>query len=143
MDVIFYIFFYLLFYFNMEEKTREDLVQYFKDSDFVFTEYWDYECNVKAMSDAVQFMWWNRYIEEMQPALSDDCWYAVADYYDDIVKDVIVFDTEIHWNFQMSPEEVADYLIMMNDRYEEIKKNYESMYTVSECFKKIFRLFTN
>ena len=122
-------------------ETKQDLVNFFKESDFVFTEYWDYECNVRAMSDAVQFMWRSWYIEEMQPALSDDCWYAIADYYDDIVKDVIVFDTEIHWNYMMSPEEIADYMLALNDRYEMVKEKYENMYTVSQCFKKIFSLF--
>lgn len=122
-------------------ETKQDLVNFFKESDFVFTEYGDYECNVRAMSDAVQFMWRSWYIEEMQPALSDDCWYAIADYYDDIVKDVIVFDTEIHWNYMMSPEEIADYMLALNERYEIVREKYESMYTVSQCFKKIFSLF--
>lgn len=124
-------------------KTKKDLVEFFKTSNFVFTEYWDYVHNIRAMSDAVQFMWRSWYIEEMQPALSDDCAYCIADYYDTITKDVIVFDTEIQWRFQMSPEEVADYLWMMNERYEDTKRKYESMYTVSECFKKIFNLFKN
>ena len=124
-----------------EQKTREDLIKFFKDSDFVFTEYGDYECNVGAMSDAVQFMWRSWYIEEMQPALSDDCWYAIADYYDDIVKEVIVFETEIHWNYQLSAEEIADYMLALNDRYHIVKDKFESMYTVEQCFKKIFSLF--
>lgn len=123
-------------------KTKKDLVKFFKDSDFVFTEFWDYESNIGAMSDAVSFMWRGWYLEEMWPALSDDCWYAIADYYDDIVKDVIVFETEIHWNYMMSPEEIADYMWILNERYEDTKKQYESMYTVSQCFKKIFSLFT-
>jgi hypothetical protein len=57
------------------------------------------------------------------------------------VKDVIVFDTEIHWNYMMSPEEIADYMLALNDRYEIVREKYESMYTVSQCFKKIFSLF--
>lgn len=124
-------------------KTKKDLVKFFKDSDFVFTEFWDYESNIRAMSDAVQFMWRDWYLEEMWPALSDDCWYAIADYYDDIVKDVIVFETEIHWNYMMSPEEIADYMWILNERYEDTRKEYESMYTVSQCFQKIFSLFKN
>jgi protoheme ferro-lyase len=55
----------------------------------------------------------------------------MADYYDDIVKDVIVFDTEIHWN----------YMWILNERYHAVKDKYENMYTVSQCFKKIFSLF--
>lgn len=124
-------------------KTKQDLVNFFKDSDFVFTEFWDYESNIGAMSDAVSFMWRDWYLEEMWPALSDDWWYAIADYYDDIVKDVIVFETEIHWNYMMSPEEIADYMWILNERYEDTKKEYENMYTVSQCFKKIFSLFKN
>ena len=124
-------------------KTKKDLVKFFKDSDFVFTEFWDYESNIRAMSDAVSFMWRDWYLEEMWPALSDDCWYAIADYYDDIVNDVIVFETEIHWNYMMSPEEIADYMWILNERYEDTRKEYESMYTVSQCFKKIFSLFKN
>lgn len=124
--------------------TKKDLVKYLKDSDFVFTEFGDYETNVRVMADAVQFMWRDWYIEEMWSACSyDDCGYPVADYYDDIVKDVIVFDTDIYWKFQMSPEELADYLWNMNERYKDAKANYESMYTISECFKKIFSLFKN
>ena len=80
------------------------------------------------MSDAVQFMNWSRYIEEMQPALSYDCSYPIADYYDTLCKDVIVFDTEIHWNFWMSIEEVADYILVMNDRYELVRNKYARMF---------------
>lgn len=127
----------------MKEKTRKDLVQYFKDSDFEFTEFWDYERNLWAMSWAVQFMWRDWYIEEMQPTLNYDCWYAVADYYDDIVKDVIVFETEIHRKFQMSPEEVAEYLWNMNERYKDVRKKYESMYNARQLLKKLFKLFKN
>jgi hypothetical protein len=36
--------------------TKKDLVKYLKDSDFVFTEFGDYETNVRVMADAVQFM---------------------------------------------------------------------------------------
>jgi hypothetical protein len=43
----------------------------------------------------------------------------------------------------MSPEEIADYMWILNERYEDTKKEYESMYTVSQCFKKIFSLFKN
>ncbi len=122
-------------------ETKQDLVNFFKESDFVFTEFGDYETNVRCMVDAVQYMWRNWYIEEMWPAFSDDCMYIMADYYDDIVKDVIVFDTEIHWNYMMSAEEIADYMLVLNDRYEMVREKYESMYTVSQCFKKIFSLF--
>lgn len=122
-------------------ETKQDLVNFFKESDFVFTEFGDYETNVRCMVDAVQYMWRSWYLEEMWPAFSDDCMYIMADYYDDIVKDVIVFDTEIHWNYMMSPEEIADYMLALNDRYEIVREKYESMYTVSQCFKKIFSLF--
>ena len=124
-------------------ETKQDLVNFFKESDFVFTEYWDYESNIRAMSDAVQYMWRDWYIEEMWPVLSDDWLYSIADYYDSIVKDVIVFETEIHWNYMQSPEEIADYMFILNERYEDARRQYESMYTVSECFKKIFSLFKN
>ena len=124
-------------------ETKADLISFFKDSDFVFTEQWDYETNVWCMVDAISYMNRDWYIEEMWPAFSDDGLYIMADYYDDIVKDVIVFDTEIHWNYMQSPEEIADYMWILNERYKDTKKEYESMYTVSECFKKIFSLFKN
>lgn len=122
-------------------KTKADLIWFFKDSDFVFTEYGDYETNVRCMVDAISYMWWNWYIERMWQVFTDDCDYIMADYYDDVVDDVIVFDTEIHWNYMMSAEEIADYMWTLNERYEDAKKQYESMYTVSECFKKILNLF--
>ena len=122
-------------------ETKQDLVNFFKESDFVFTEFGDYETNVGCMVDAVQYMWRDWYIEEMWPAFCDDCAYIMADYYDDIVKDVIVFDTEIHWNYMQSPEEIADYMWILNECYLNVKEKYESMYTVSQCFKKIFSLF--
>lgn len=93
------------------------------------------------MADAVQFMWRDWYIEEMQPACSDDCVYAVADYYDKDVKDVIVFDTEIWRRNQMSPEEVAEYLWRMNERYKDVRAKYKSMYWIFDNIKKLFRLF--
>lgn len=123
-------------------ETKEDLVAFFKDSGFVFTEEWDYETNIRCMVDAISYMWRSWYIEEMWPAFSDDCMYMIADYYDDIVKDVIVFETEIHWNFMLSAEEIADYMWMMNERYELVKDKYESMYTVKQMLQKIFNLFT-
>ena len=122
-------------------ETKQDLVKFFKDSDFVFDEQWDYETNIRCMVDSISFMWRSWYLEEMWPAFSDDCMYIVADYYDDIVKDVIVFDTEIYWNYMRLPEEIADYMWNMNERYELVKEKYEDMYTVSQCIKKIFSLF--
>lgn len=122
-------------------KTKQDLVDFFKDGDFVFTELWDFDANVEAMVDAISYMWRDWYIEKMWPVFCDDCDYIMADYYDDIVKDVIVFDTEIHWNYMMSAEEIADYMWTLNERYEMVKEKYESMYTISQCVKKIFSLF--
>ena len=122
-------------------ETKQDLVKFFKDSDFVFDEQWDYETNIRCMVDSISFMWRSWYLEEMWPAFSDDCMYIVADYYDDIVNDVIVFDTEIYWNYMRLPEEIADYMWNMNERYELVKEKYEDMYTVSQCIKKIFSLF--
>ena len=110
------------------QKTKEDLMKFLEEAWFVLGEAWDYVTNLRAMSDAVQFMNWSRYIEEMQPALSDDCLYPVADYYDTLCTDVIVFDTEIHWNFWMSIEEVADYILTMNERYELVKNKYARMF---------------
>ena len=125
----------------MNEKTKEELVQFIKDSKFDFSEWWDYESNISAMSDAVQFMRRDWYIEEMQPACTDGCLYAVADYYDMDVKDVIVFDTEILWHNQTSAEEVADYLIQLNERYKDVITKYKSMYWIFDNIKKLFNLF--
>ena len=122
-------------------ETKQDLVNFFKESDFVFTEYGDYESNIRAMSDAVQYMWRDWYIEEMWPVLSDDWLYSIADYYDDIVKDVIVFETEIHWNYMQSPEEIADYMWNLNERYLYVKEKYESMYNSRQLLQKLFNLF--
>lgn len=125
----------------MNEKTKEDLVQFIKDSEFDFSEWWDYVTNIGIMSDAVQFMNRDWYIEEMQPACVDGCAYAVADYYDRDVKDVIVFDTEIWRRNQMSPEEVAEYLWRMNERYKDVRTKYKSMYWIFDNIKKLFNLF--
>ena len=126
-----------------KEKTLEDLKCFIQDSEFVYGDFWDYEKNVRVYVDAVSFMNRDWYIESMWSAIYRSDSYTIADYYDDIVNDVIVFDTEIHWNFMNSAQEVAEYLWNMNERYKDTKNEYESMYTVSQCFKKIFSLFKN
>ena len=126
-----------------KEKTLEDLKAFITESWFVYWDSWDFETNVRVYVDAINFMDWNWYIESMWNAIYWDDSYIIADYYDDIVKDVIVFDTEIHWNFMNSAQEVAEYLWNLNELYEDTKKQYESMYTVSQCFKTIFNLFKN
>lgn len=140
-----FLFFYIIIFYVMEkkntEKTMEDLIKFVENENFVYWDFGDYERNVRIMSDAVQLMWWSWYIEEMWPALDESSLYCVADYYDSIVNDVIVFDTEIRWNFQMSAQEVAEYLWNMNERYEDVRKKYESMYTASQIIKQIKTLF--
>lgn len=126
-----------------KEKTLEDLKVFIENSDFVYWDYWDFDSNVETYVEAIRHMWRDRYIESMWNAVYDDSSYIVADYYDDIVKDVIVFDTEIHWNFMNSAQEVAEYLWNLNELYEDKKKQYESYYTVNQSLTKIFRLFTN
>lgn len=126
-----------------KEKTLEDLKAFVKDSEFVYGDFWDFETNVRVYVDAISFMNWSWYIESMWNAIYWEDSYIIADYYDDIVKDVIVFDTEIHWNFMNSAQEVAEYLWNLNELYEDKKKQYESYYTVNQSLTKIFRLFTN
>lgn len=120
-------------------KTRQDLVNYITNEWFVFGDFWDFDTNIKVLANAVQFMQRDWYIEWMWTADFEE-WYQVADYYDDIVHDVIVFETEIHWNFFDKAEDVANYLYDLNARYENTKTKYEEMYTIAEAFKKIFRL---
>lgn len=127
-------------------KTIEDIVKFIESNEvaFVYWDYGDYEINTRIMWDIISYMWRDWYLEELhQP---DSYWWAeflCADYYDDVVKDVICFDTDIYWRFQNSAQEVADYMWNMNERYKDTKRQYESMYTISECFKKIFSLFNN
>lgn len=120
-------------------KTREDLVKFITEKEFVLGDYWFFDTNVRVLADAVQFMQRDWYIEWMWTADFEE-WYQVADYYDDIVHDVIVFDTEVHWNYFDTAEQVADYLYDLNAKYEYTKTKYEEMYTIAEAFKKIFRL---
>ena len=126
-----------------KEKTLKDLIKFVQGSEFVYWDFWDYDSNVSVYVDAVRHMWRDRYIESMWNAFWDDSDYLIADYYDDIVNDVIVFDTEIHWNFMESAQEVAEYLWNLNELYKSKKKQYESYYTVNQSLTKIFRLFTN
>lgn len=122
-------------------KTKEDLVKFLEEGEFITWETYDYECNARLMADAVQFMWRSWYLEEMQPVMSDDCSYMVADYYDDVLHDVIVYETEIYWNHRDTVEEVADYLIQMNERYHYVKEKYSDLYETKEIIKKIFSSF--
>lgn len=127
-------------------KTIEDIVKFVEGNEvaFVYWDFGDYEVNTRVMWDIISYMWRDWYLEELhQP---DSYWWAeflCADYYDNELKDVICFDTDIYWRFQNSAQEVAEYMWSLNERYKDVKERYHKMFVMERTFKDFLDLLKN
>lgn len=145
--------FFILFFFfiimpkakhDTKEATIKSIVEFIENHEwkFVYGDYWDYIVNIKILWDIIQNQSWWWYLEELHvPECDWGSEFVCADYYDSILNDVIAFDTDIMWRFYESPKEVAEYMYNLNERYEDSRKKYESMYTAYQCIQKILSLF--
>ena len=112
---------------------KEKLIEFIHNSDFIYAdpiiEHKDkmiFKNNIRIMKDAIAKAWASRYLEWLIPEddMNFDPEFLCANYYDSSIDDIVVFDTHILRYAMSSPEELVRYLITLDEKCSECKKQF-------------------